>query len=80
MADQPADEVHGELSVHDRPRMATPATAPSSRLVLLVEAAMPECSAGTLVRADDVTGTMTIPKPMPATPGSTRRWTGRTAG
>src|ERR1700674_1412642 len=48
------------------PRMATPATAPSSRAVLLVDAAIPECSAGTLVRADEVTGTITIPKPMPA--------------
>src|ERR1700735_195389 len=48
------------------PRMATPATAPSSRLVLVADAAMPECSPGTEDRADEVTGTMAMPNPIPA--------------
>ena len=49
------------------PRTATPATAPSSRLVFVIDAAMPECSAGTIERAADVTGTIAIPIPAPAT-------------
>ena len=35
-------------------------------VAVVVEAAIPECSAGTLVRAEEVTGTMAIPNPMPA--------------
>ena len=49
------------------PRTATPTTAPSSRKVLVVDAAMPECSAGTEPSDAEVTGTMAIPTPTPAT-------------
>ena len=50
------------------PRIATPATAPSSRLVLTADEAMPEFAAGRLESAVAFTGTMTMPKPMPASP------------
>src|SRR5664280_652987 len=46
--------------------MATPATAPSSRLVLVIDAAIPEYSGGRLVSAVEVTGTTRMPKPIPA--------------
>ena len=48
------------------PRTATPTTAPSSRKVLVVEAAIPECSAGTEPMTAEVTGTMAVPTPTPA--------------
>src|SRR3984957_9233797 len=48
------------------PSTATPTTAPSSRNVLVVEAAMPEYLAGTDPRAAEVTGTMQMPTPTPA--------------
>ena len=48
------------------PSTATPATAPSSRLVLVADAAMPECWAGRAERAVEVTGTIAIPNPAPA--------------
>jgi len=48
------------------PRMATPVTAPISRLVLADEAAMPDRSAGTAFSTDEVTGTTVVPMPMPA--------------
>ena len=51
--------------------MATPNTAPISRLVLVADAAMPERSGGTTVRGTDVTGTSSMPMPMPAS-GSTQ--------
>src|SRR5580693_9457992 len=50
------------------PNIATPATAPSSRLVLTAEDAMPEFAAGRLDSAVAFTGTMTMPKPTPASP------------
>ena len=50
------------------PRIATPATAPSSRLVLTAEEAIPEFAAGRLESAVAFTGTMTMPKPIPARP------------
>ena len=46
------------------PRIATPVTAPISRLVLVAEAAMPDRSAGTAVSTDEVTGTTVVPMPM----------------
>ncbi len=33
---------------------------------MVIDAAIPECSAGTLLRDEEVTGTMAIPKPIPA--------------
>jgi hypothetical protein len=48
------------------PRMATPKTAPISRLVLVADAAMPERSGGTTVSGVEVTGTSMMPNPMPA--------------
>src|SRR5580698_10078432 len=47
------------------PKTETPATAPSSRLVLVIDAAMPECSGGTADNADEVTGTRARPNPRP---------------
>src|SRR5215469_5687613 len=47
------------------PSTATPATAPTSRLVLVVDAAMPDRSAGTADSAEDVAGTTVPPIPMP---------------
>jgi len=49
------------------PSTATPNTAPSSQLVFVAEAAIPECSAGTTVSTDEVTETTARPKPRPAT-------------
>src|ERR1700730_512163 len=48
------------------PRIATPNTAPGSRLVLVAEAARPECSGGIASSTALVTGTSAIPKPAPA--------------
>src|SRR5258708_31688706 len=47
------------------PRIATPMTAPTSRLVLVVEAAMPERSGGTAASTEEVIGTTQVPMPMP---------------
>src|ERR1700722_7298385 len=47
------------------PRIATPVTAPISRLVLVAEAAMPDRRAGTADRAAAVLGTTVVPMPMP---------------
>ena len=47
------------------PSTATPATAPSSRLVLTAEAAIPDRAAGTTPSTEDVTATMTTPSPAP---------------
>ena len=66
---EPVRQIDGELTVdHRDPRMATPVTAPSSRAVLIVEAATPEFAAGMLIRAVALTGTTMMPKPMPASP------------
>ena len=46
--------------------MATPNTAPISLLVLVAEAAIPERSGGTTVRGTEVTGTSSMPMPIPA--------------
>ena len=54
------------LALTMEPRMATPNTAPISRLVLVAEAAMPDRSGGTTVSGTDVTGTSNMPMPMPA--------------
>ena len=51
--------------------MATPKTAPISRLVLVAEAAIPERSGRTTVSGVDVTGTRAMPNPIPAM-GSTQ--------
>ena len=59
------------LALTIAPRMATPKTAPISLLVLVAEAAIPERSGRTTVRGTEVTGTSTIPIPMPAI-GSTQ--------
>ena len=59
------------LALTIAPRMATPKTAPISRLVLVADAAMPERSGGTTVSGVEVTGTRAMPKPMPAM-GSTQ--------
>ena len=48
------------------PSTATPKTPPSSRLVFTVEAAMPDCSGGTIASTAAVTVTSAIPKPTPA--------------
>ena len=45
------------------PRTATPITEPSSRLVVVADAAMPERSGGTTARATEVTGTTAMPNP-----------------
>src|SRR5215470_2402783 len=47
------------------PRIATPATAPTSRLVFVAEAAMPERSGGTTASTDEVIGTTQAPMPIP---------------
>ena len=48
------------------PRIATPVTAPISRLVLVADAAMPERSAGTAESTEEVIGTTVVPMPIPA--------------
>jgi hypothetical protein len=55
------------------PRIATPVTAPISRLVLAADAAIPERSAGTALRTDVVTGTTVTPIPMPTRASETMR-------
>src|SRR5258708_29350536 len=47
------------------PRIATPVTAPISRLVFVADAAMPERSGGTALSAEEVTGTTVVPTPTP---------------
>ena len=47
------------------PSTATPVTAPTSRLVLVAEAAMPDRSGGTADSAADVIGTTVAPIPIP---------------
>ena len=47
------------------PRIATPITAPISRLVLVAEAAMPDRAGGTADRAAEVIGTTVAPMPRP---------------
>src|SRR5215472_3195772 len=49
------------------PRIATPATAPTSRLVFVAAAAMPERSGGTTASTDEVIGTTQDPMPIPVT-------------
>src|SRR5215467_8068318 len=49
------------------PRIATPATAPTSRLAFVAAAAMPERSGGTTASTDEVIGTTQEPIPMPVT-------------
>ena len=53
--------------------MATPVTAPISRLVLVAEAAMPERSGGTADSTAEVIGTTVVPMPMPASPSAVIR-------
>src|SRR5215469_16118823 len=47
------------------PSIATPMTAPTSRLVFVADAAMPERSGGTTASTDEVMGTTQEPMPMP---------------
>ena len=47
--------------------VATPSTAPISRLVLAADAAIPERSGGTADSAAEVIGTTVAPTPMPVT-------------
>jgi hypothetical protein len=47
------------------PSIATPVTAPISRLVLAADAAIPDRSAGTAFSTDVVTGTTVTPIPIP---------------
>ena len=54
------------VPLSSEPSTATPTTEPSSRLVVVAPAAMPECSAGTTASATEVTGTTATPKPRPA--------------
>ncbi len=53
------------LPITMAPRIATPITAPTSRLVFVVDAAMPERSAGITASTEDVIGTTQAPMPMP---------------
>src|ERR1017187_10947617 len=64
------------------PRTATPITAPTSRLVLVADAAMPDRSGGTAPSTDDVTGTTQVPIPIPvsARAAATGRYGGVGAG
>src|SRR5580698_7568983 len=62
------DEMSEEsLEETSAPSTATPVIAPTSRLVLVVEAAIPERSGGTADSAEEVAGTTVLPTPMPAT-------------
>src|SRR6266700_1566182 len=47
------------------PSTATPITAPTSRLVFVVDAAMPDRSGGTTASTDEVIGTTHAPMPIP---------------
>src|SRR5262249_34309892 len=47
------------------PSIATPITAPTSRLVFVVDAAMPERRGGTTASTDDLIGTTQGPMPIP---------------
>ena len=53
------------------PSTATPVTAPTSRLVLVAEAAMPDRSGGTADSAEDVMGTTVAPIPIPVRASAT---------
>ena len=48
------------------PSIATPVTAPISRLVFAADAAIPDRSGGTAFSTDVVIGTTVMPMPMPA--------------
>src|SRR6185437_10706343 len=67
------------LPITMAPRIATPITAPTSRLVLVVDAAMPERSGGTTASTDEVIGTTHAPMPMPvsASAAASGRYGGR---
>src|ERR1039458_2165312 len=52
------------------PRIATPVTAPISRLVFVADAAMPDRSGGTADSAAEVIGTTVAPMPMPVRPSA----------
>ena len=54
------------LVLNNEPRAATPMTVPTSRAVVVAEAAMPEWRAGSAERATEVMGTTAMPKPTPA--------------
>ncbi len=62
------------------PTIATPKTAPSSRLVFVAEAAIPECSRGIELNTVVVTGTSAMPKPMPAIGSDQPSWPNPTFG
>src|SRR5215470_165994 len=53
------------LPITMAPRIATPVTAPTSRLVSAVDAAMPDRSGGTTASTEEVIGTTQEPIPMP---------------
>src|SRR5262245_10575720 len=53
------------LPITMAPRIATPITAPTSRLVFVVDAAMPDRSGGTTASTDEVIGTTQAPMPIP---------------
>jgi hypothetical protein len=57
--------------VTSAPRMATPVTAPISRLVLTAQAAMQDRSGGTADSTAEVIGTTVVPMPTPASPSVT---------
>ncbi len=54
------------LPLTSEPSTATPTTEPSSRLVVVADAAIPECAGGITARATDVIGTTAMPNPKPA--------------
>ena len=60
------DKVACSCEYTSEPRIATPVTAPISRLVLVADAAMPDRSAGTADSTEDVIGTTVVPMPIPA--------------
>ena len=57
-----------ELAVHDRSQDRHARDRAQFAAVLTAEEAMPEFAAGRLESAVALTGTMTMPKPMPASP------------
>ena len=54
------------LVLNRDPSAATPMTVPTSRAVVVADAAMPECLAGRADRATEVMGTTAMPNPTPA--------------
>ncbi len=54
------------LLLNREPSAATPITVPTSRAVVVAEAAIPECLAGRADSATEVIGTTAIPNPIPA--------------